>query len=64
MIKIVIFYQSKPISLYLKNKSKICKLHVFIHKIGNKTSIHPNSNSTSFMFNKKNCERKGKKVIH
>ena len=36
------------------------------HEKGNKTSIHPilKSNSTSFMFNKKNCEIKSKKVIH
>ena len=35
MIKMVIWYQSKPISLYLKikkyktQKSEICKLHVY-----------------------------------
>ena len=37
-----------------------------IYKIKNKTSIQPTLklNSTSFMFNKKFCEMKGKKVIH
>ena len=39
---------------------------LIIHKNGNKTSIQPilKSNSTSFMFNKKICEMKGKKVIN
>ena len=71
MTKMVILYQSKPISLYLKikskiQKSKICKLHFIIHKKGNKTSIQPilKSNSTSFMFNNIFCEIKGQKVIH
>ena len=37
-----------------------------IHKNRNKTSIQPilESDSTSYMFNKKFCEMKGKKVIH
>ena len=37
-----------------------------IHKNGNKTSIQHilKLNSTSFMFNKKLCEMKGKQVIH
>ena len=37
-----------------------------IHKNRNKTSIQPilESDSTSFMFNIKLCEMKGKKVIH
>ena len=37
-----------------------------IHKNGNKTSIQPilKLNSTSFMFSKKFCEMKGKKVMH
>ena len=37
-----------------------------IHKNGNKTSIQPilKLKSTSFMFNKKFYEMKGKKVIH
>ena len=70
MIKIVILDQSKPISLYLKIKnSKIfffINFKFIIHKNGNKTSIQPflKSNSTFFMFNKKICEMKGKKVIH
>ena len=61
----VILDQSKPISLYLKIK-KFVNCTFIIHKNGNKTSIQPilKSNSTSFIFNKKNCEIKGKKVIH
>ena len=35
-----------------------------IHKNGNKIQPIIKSNSTSFMFNKKICEIKGKKVIH
>ena len=67
MIKILILDQSKPISLILKNKKpKICKLHIYYSKNGNKTSIQPilKSNSTSFMFNNIFYEMKGKKVIH
>ena len=70
MIKIVILDQSKPISLILKKKKfknpKFMNCTFIIHKNGNKSSIRPilKSNSTSFMFNKKNCEMKGKKVIH
>ena len=63
----VIFDQSKPISLYLKikklNNPKFINCTFIIQKNGNKTSIQPilKSNSTSFMFNKKFCEVKGKK---
>ena len=72
MIKIIILDQSKPISLYLKKKKskfknpKYVNYTFIIHKNRNKTSIQPilKSNSTSFMFNKKFCEMKGKKVIH
>ena len=67
MIKMAILEQSKPISLILKIKnSKIINYIFIIHKKINKTSIQPilKSNSTSFMFNKKFCEMKGKKVIH
>ena len=67
MIKIVILDQSKPISLILKNKkSKICKLHVYYSKNGNKISTQPilKSNSTSFMFNNIFCKMNIKKVIH
>ena len=71
MIKMVILYQSKPISLYLKIKKLKFKIQKFvnctfiIHKTGNKTSIQPilNSNSTSFMFNNIFCEM-NIKVIH
>ena len=72
MIKILILDQSKPISLYLKIKTRKFKNLKFmnctfiIHKNGNNTSIQPilKSNSTSFMFNNIFCEMKGKKVIH
>ena len=55
----VILDQSKGLSLYLKikklkiQKSKICKLHVYCHKNGNKRSKQPilKSNFTYFMFN-------------
>ena len=67
MIKMVILDQSKPISLYLKiKKLKIENCMFIILKNGNKTSTQPKliSNFTSFMFNKKNCEMKGKNVIY
>ena len=68
----VIFDQSKQISLYLKIKKLKFKNPKFVHctfifhKNGNKTCIQPilKSKSTSFMLNKKFCEMKGKKVIH
>ena len=64
MIKIVILDQSKPISLFLKNKkskiqkSKIYKLNVYYHKTGTYTSKQNilKSNSTSFMVNNIFCE--------
>ena len=70
MIKIVIWDQSKPISLYLKIKKfknlKFVNCTFIIHKNGSKTSIQPilKSNSTSFIFNETICEMKDKKVIH
>ena len=68
----VIWDQSKPISLYLKikilkiQKSKICHCTIIIHKNGNKTSIQPilKSNSVSFILNNIFCEMNIKKVIH
>ena len=71
-MKMVIWDQSKPISLYLKNTNLKFKTPKFvyctfiIHKNGNKTSIQPilKSNSTSFMFNNRFYEVKYKKVIH
>ena len=67
MIKIVILDQSMPILLILKTKNiKFVHSMFIVHKNGNKTSIQPilKSNSTYFMFNRKICEMKGKKVIH
>ena len=72
MIKMVIWDQNKPISLYLKiKKSKIqnpkfINCTFIIHKNGNKTSMQTilKSKTTYFMFNKNFCEMKGKKVIH
>ena len=69
MIKIVIWDQSKPISLYLKIKKnknqKFVNCTFIIHKNGNKTSMQLilKSKSTTFMFDKHFCEM-GKKVIH
>ena len=65
----VILDQSKRIQLYLKIKifknPKFANCTFIIHRNRNKTSIQPilKSKSTSFMFNKKNCEI-GEKVIH
>ena len=67
MIKMVIWDQSKPISLYLKIKNtKFVNFTFIIHKNGNKTSIQPilKLNSTSFMFNNIVCEMNIKKVNH
>ena len=72
MIKMVIWDQSKSLSLILKieqskiQKSKICILQFIIDENGNKTSIQLilESNSTSFMFYSIFSEIKGKKVIH
>ena len=72
MIKIVIWDQSRPISLYLKiQNSKFKNLQFvnctfIIYKNGNKTNIQPilQSNSTSFMFNNIFCEININKVIH
>ena len=67
----VIWDQSKPVSLYLKKNGKFknpkfVNCTFIIHKKANKTCIQPilKSNSTSFMFNNISCEMKGKKVIH
>ena len=68
MMKMVILDQSKPISLYFKNKknSKIRNL-LIARLLFIKTEIRQvykpilKSNST-FMFNKKFCEMKGEKV--
>ena len=70
MIKMVILDQRKPISLYLKIKNgklknpKFINCTFIIHKNGNKTSIQHilKSYYTSFIFNKKICEMKGKKL--
>ena len=56
MIKIVIFYQSKPIADFENRKIKnveFVNCTFIIHKNENKTSIQHiiKSNSTSFMFN-------------
>ena len=72
MIKMVIFDESKPISLILEiikfkiQKSEICNYMFITHKNKNKTSIQPilKSNSTSFMFNNLFSEINIKKVIH
>ena len=68
MITMVIFDQSRLISLILKNKnSKIVNCTFIItHKNGNQTSIQPilKSNSTFFIFNNIFCEMNIKKVIH
>ena len=72
MIKMVIWDQSKPISLILKiknskiQKSEICAFHVIIHENGNKTRIKliRKTKSTSFIFNNPFCEMKGKNVIN
>ena len=67
----VIWDQSKPISLYLKKNRKFknpkfINFTFIIYKKGNKTCIQHilKSNSTSFMFNNIFCEMKFKKVIH
>ena len=68
----VILYQSKPISLYLKIKNlklknpKFANCTFIIHKNGNKASIQPilKLNSTSFMFNNIIYEMNIRKVIH
>ena len=70
--KMVIWDQSKPISLYLKIKNlkfknpKFANCTFIIHKNWNKTSIQPilKSNSTSFMFNNIFCQMKDKNVIN
>ena len=66
----LILDQSKPILLYFKIKKfknpKFVNCTFIIHKNRNKTSIQLilKLNSTSFIFNEKFCEMKGKKVIH
>ena len=49
-----------------KKNQKFINCTCIIHKNGNKTSIQPILKllSISFMFSKKFCEIKGKKVIH
>ena len=67
MIKIIIFDQSKPISLYSKIQNpKFVNYTFIIYKNGNKTSIQPilKSNSTSYMFNNIFYQMNIKKVIH
>ena len=67
MIKMVIWDQSKPLSLYLKSKNQKFKNQKFvncafiIHKNGNKTSIQPilELNSTSFMLRVKKLSTGG-----
>ena len=72
MIKMVIWDQSKLISLILKIKKlkiknpKFVNCTFIIHENLNRKSIQPilKSNSTSFMFNNIFCEVTIKKVIH
>ena len=72
MIKMIIFDQSKAISLILKikeskiQKSEICTLHVYYSWKRKSVKYITNSRIefTSSMFNNIFCKMKGKKVVH